>query len=282
MLSAGLVVTTSLAEDARLVERAREVAARCRAPFRPRSVGLARWLEDPDVELVYVVSAEKEELCSVEARLSVHEGLLKLRTRAGLEHPLIRAVAPEGAPPVREVVDATVGLAQDSLHIAASLEAEVLGLEASPVIASLTEAGLSRIARGPRWADAASRIQLRIVDARSALSKMAPGSADVVYLDPMFDVPARAQPGYALLRRCAQPAPLDRALLEAASRVAKARVVVKVPFGRTLPEIEAPAPAFNRRVCGKAVDYLVVEKALSAPSWERPRRPRPRKDVGER
>lgn len=268
---AALVVTTSLHPNSELVNRARAVAEQCGAPFWPRRGGISGWWDRPDVELVYVVSAEREELRGPKDRLSVHEGLMKLKAADGLGHPLLRAVQPPGALPVGLVLDGTLGLAQDALHIAAMLDAEVLGFEAEPMLACLAQAGLRRIVEHrPRWAEAAAKIEAQCASSLQVLRRMGDGSVPVVMLDPMFETPLRATPGYDLLRQCAYSEPLTDALLEEAVRVAGARVLVKVPLGRA----EQPLlglRGYNRRVCGRACDYLIIEKELTDPVWEIPR-----------
>lgn len=270
-----LVVTTSLAAQTDVVDRARAVASACGGQFRPRRGGLPAWWRGGDFDLLYVVSAEGEQLRDAQEGLSVHEGLLKLKRAAGRTHPLLRAIAPLEGAPVPLVLDATLGMAQDALHIAAMLPTEVLGFEASRILATLTQAGLRKvIAQRPRWSDAAKKVQVEVRSSRAALAEMAPDSVPVVFLDPMFDSPLRAPPGYALLRRCAEPDPLDSAWLKDAVRVAQRRVVLKLPWGSKLPDIDVPSPGFNRRICGKVIDYVVIEKELSDPVWEAPRQPR--------
>ncbi len=267
-----LVVTTSLSPGPELVDRARAVALRCQAPFVPRRRGLAQWLSQDDVEMVYVITADREELRDSEGAIFVHEGMLKLKRSVGFDHPLLRAVQPEAGEKVLKVIDATLGLAQDALHMSEMLEVQVLGFEASPVVATLVEGGLSRIIRrSSRWRAAAERISVSAEESIEGLQRLPEDSVPVVYLDPMFDLPMRAQPGYSIFRKCALPSPLNESLIKAALRVAKARVVVKVQMGRTMPQIEVPPPGFNRRVCGKVIDYLVIEKELSDPVWEMPK-----------
>jgi len=270
-----LVVTTSLGAQAAVVDRARSVATACGGQFRPRRGGLPAWWKGGDFDLLYVVSAEGEQLRDAQEGLSVHEGLLKLKCASGRGHPLLRAIAPLKAEPVPLVLDATLGMAQDALHITAMLPTEVLGFEASRILASLTQAGLRKVmAQRPRWSAAAAKVRVEVRSSRAALAEMPDDSVPVVFMDPMFDSPLRAPPGYGLLRRCAEPDPLDSAWLRDAVRVAERRVVLKLPWGSKLPAIEVPSPGFNRRICGKVIDYVVIEKELPEPIWEAPRQPR--------
>ena len=267
---ARLVVTTAEDPAPALVARAELVAARCRAPYLPRGPTIARLRRRAGARLAYVVGRDGDRLETAEGRLSAHPGLLRNKLRAGRAHPLLRAVAPVGpggaqaaAPPPTRVIDATLGLAQDALHLAAALDCQVLGLEASPALYSLLEEGLPRVARLPvPGAAAAANVTPRLGDARSLLGTMVASSqgpvAEVVFLDPMFEVPRRAQPGWDLLRLVAHDAPLDGATLEAAFHAARLRVVLKVAAGAPAPAAVSALGVQPTRVSGKALDYLVL------------------------
>jgi hypothetical protein len=226
-----------------------------------------------EIDLIYVVSKRRDELRAPDEHIFVHEGLSKLKLKPGKEHPFCRAIAPEGAPKVERVVDATMGLAGDAVQLAIMLGAEVEGIESSPVICCLLEEGFARMVRTtPRkWRDAMKRLSVIEGRALDVLSSMPDASRPVVYLDPMFAVPLRAPPGFDVFRKVAEHSPLDEATLTQAIRVSSDRVVVKVAHGERATA-EAP-PGYNRRVCGIAFDYLIVEKALPNPQWEHRRLP---------
>lgn len=237
-----MIVTTASKPDPALIARAQQVAERCQVAYAPRRGAL------PD-GLVYVVGRDREELRGFGHRLAVHLGLLHARVAAGRSHPLIAALT--GGGEVRSVVDGTVGLAGDALHIATVLGCPVLGIEGSGAVYSLLEEGLARLASEE---PAAARVTVRHGDAATVLDTLEADSADAVYLSPMYEVPRQAAPGFELLRAVAIHAPLDERLLAAASRVARHRVVVKVGPGDVLPVGSEIA-----RVRGRAVDYAVVE-----------------------
>ena len=214
-----------------------------------------------------MVTKAREELRSPDASVFVNEGMIKLKRLDGRAHPMLRAIAPEGAPHVDVVLDATIGLASDAVHLAFVLGVKIDGIEGAEVLCCLLEEGLLRLGcTNDAWADVTRRISVTPGRALDVLRDRAEGSVPVVYFDPMFGTPLKAAPGFTLLRRIALPDPLDEATLSEAIRVARDRVVLKVPHGdRPTAEVQ---PGFNRRVCGRAVDYLVVEKALPNPSWE--------------
>lgn len=268
-----LWVTTCKGPSEVIVARAEEVASRLGAPLHIRRRGsVASLFRATGASLLYIIGWEREEVRDVSGEVFfVHPGLFFMRRADGEVHPLTRAVSPEGRAGVRRLVDGTLGAAGDALHLAWWLRgAEVVGLEASAALHALQEEGLGRMARavGEGYAEAAGRIRAEHGEALRWLASQAPGSADVVYLDPMFEAPQAAQSGFGLLRRLAHGAPLTGELLEAASRVARQRVVVKVPGVAPVPSLGGAEEAFNRRVRSRAVDFLIVEKVLQAPEWE--------------
>lgn len=116
-----------------------------------------------------------------------------------------------------EVLDCTLGRGHDALvleHVAA----RVVGLEKSLPLYAWTSEGLKR--RG-------SRIECVNADAREHLRALPPRSFDCVFFDPMFSKRAQAEEGFSAVRRHAEAAPVDDALLALARRVARRWVVMK-------------------------------------------------------
>ncbi|MEZ4319496.1 MAG: class I SAM-dependent methyltransferase [Myxococcota bacterium] len=220
------------------VARAKAVAERCGAPFVERRGAIEAVLAGHS--LAYVVARDREWVTDGREQVRVEAGLLHAKIAAGAAHPLIRAVGPAA-----HVIDCTLGLAGDALHLSAVLGARVDASEASPVVYSLVEAGLS--APDPRWAEAAARIHAHRC---AAIDLLRSTRADVVFLAPMFETPARAAPGYGLFRAIADHRELDPGTLDAA-RSAAPRVVVRVEKGAPAPE-----PGWHS-LPGKAVDYWV-------------------------
>ncbi len=149
------------------------------------------------------------------------------------------------------VLDCTLGFGTDAL-VAAFLvgpEGKVVGLEASPVVASLVSYGLGNYRFGlhpgldPVKAkvlaglpQAVARIRVLNVQHRNFLSQAPSKSFDVVYFDPMFRRPREDSASMAPLRGLALPDPVDEVSVREACRVARTRVVLKE--GRYSPEFE--------------------------------------------
>lgn len=256
-----LVVTTALKARSGLWQRAEVVAARCQVPLLPREGLLADKLDEHEATHVYLVGNLREEVQDRAGhQLYLHLGMMRQRRLAGPGHPLLRAVQPEGAMPVKRVLDCTLGRAGDAHHLAYALEAEVLGLETSPVLFSLLEEGIERISRMPRpVAHAMTRVRAAHSEANDFLARQPDDSFDVVYLDPMVRRPQKGQPGFDLLRVFADHERPSLALFEHAARVASRRVVMKLPPG----EPEPPAPFAWTRLFSRKMSYVIHEKELA-------------------
>jgi len=159
--------------------------------------------------------------------------------------------------PGDSVLDATLGFAQDA-RVAARLVGtggSVLGVESSLPLAVLADASLRR---------EGSTIEVRHGESIEVLRGLPDASVEVVLFDPMFGRALAAQPGFEVLRRLANPAPLTADALAEARRVARRAGLVKAarytPMLRNLglrPEhasrsapvvwARVPAPAAPRR-----------------------------------
>lgn len=157
--------------------------------------------------------------------------------------------------------DATAGLGQDSLLLAAAGFSVVM-FERNPVMAALLDDALARARQHSRLAPIVARMQLRCQDGIEGLAAL-PACPDVVYLDPMF--PARRKSAavkkkFQLLHRLEAPCDDADALLDAALAAQPRKVVVKRPIhGEPLGSV-APTYALS----GKAIRYDVIVPAPSA------------------
>ncbi len=141
------------------------------------------------------------------------------------------------------VVDATAGLGRDAF-VLANLGCRVTMLERSPVVGALLHDGLERASSDGEAADVIERLSLQIGDARQVLAAGRQGVlADVVYLDPMFpqrDKSALVKKEMRLFKALLGSDPDAPALLEAALKAARKRVVVKRP--RKAAPVDGPEP----------------------------------------
>lgn len=167
---------------------------------------------------------------------------------------LVRAARVRGVEaPV--VVDATAGLGEDSLLLAAA-GFSVRLYERDPVIAALLRDALERAADLPGLADAVSRMELFEEDS-IAVMRTLDTPPDVVLLDPMFPErtkSAAVKKKFQLLHRLERPCDDEFALLDAARAACPRKIVVKRPPKG--PLLAGAKPSYQ--VIGKAVRYDVI------------------------
>lgn len=228
-----LAVTTPLRPSPEDAAAARAAALRRGLPFAPRGRRAAADVaREANAEGLLVLSRSSSVLVvdGEERRWAAGMGALRAKRArerlagAGDEttrDPFLEAALLE---PGDLVLDCTAGLGADALVAATAVGpgGRVLGLESSPALAAWVGEGLRR-SDDP----AASRIEIRAGDHGEVLAALPDRSFDVVVFDPMFRH-ARAEPaGFDLIRRLADPRPLERAALDRARRVARRHVLVK-------------------------------------------------------
>jgi 16S rRNA (guanine1516-N2)-methyltransferase len=177
----------------------------------------------------------------------------------GRGQPLARAVGlKKGETP--RIVDATAGLGRDAF-VLAGLGCDVTLVERSPVIAELLRDGLARAARDAEvgaWIGA--RMHLCQADATRWLAGLADGDApDTIYLDPMYphrQKSALVKKEMRLFQRLVGEDCDSAALLAAALRTARRRVVVKRPKGA--PTLAGPVPSTRIESRNTRYDIYVI------------------------
>ena len=153
------------------------------------------------------------------------------------------------------VVDATAGLGEDSLLLAAA-GFKVTMFEKDPVIAALLRDSLERALAVPELEPVVGRMEL--VEGDSVAGLRALGFApDVVFLDPMF--PGRTKSAavkkkFQLLHQLERPCEDERELLDAALAAGPRKVVIKRPPKG--PLLAGARPSYQ--LSGKAVRYDVI------------------------
>ena len=182
------------------------------------------------------------ELLETEDGLALTDGTLTLRgdltrmiprLKASNLHRelLVKAAKIKNATTPLHAVDATAGLGEDALLLAAAgFEVELF--ERNPVISALLEDALRRAAEVPELAGTVSRMHLHAGDSIEALGSLGE-SPDIIYLDPMF--PARQKSAavkkkFQLLHKLEGPCEDQEALLQAALDAGPRKVVVKRPL----------------------------------------------------
>lgn len=167
---------------------------------------------------------------------------------------LVRAARTRGVT-APTVVDATAGLGEDSLLLAAA-GFTVIMFEKDPVIAALLRDALDRVADDSQLAEVVARMTLVEGDSVAGLRELS-FSPDVVFLDPMFPErtkSAAVKKKFQLLHHLERPCEDEEGLLAAALAARPRKVVIKRPPKG--PWLAGAKPSHS--LAGKAVRYDVI------------------------
>ena len=169
---------------------------------------------------------------------------------------LVRACKVKGVAAPR-LVDATAGLGQDSLLLAAAGFTVTL-FECNPIIALLLADAVERARLDPELAEVTSRMHVVEGDSVAALRAF-DESVDVVYLDPMF--PGRTKSAavkkkFQLIHHLERPCEDEKALLQAALAANPRKIVVKRPLKG--PALAGVRPSYA--LAGKTIRYDVIAR----------------------
>lgn len=171
---------------------------------------------------------------------------------------LVRAARLKGFEGTPRAVDATAGLGEDALLLAAA-GFDVTLCERDPVIAALLADTLARAAQVPQIADAVARMRLVEGDAVDVLKSLGQ-PPDLVFLDPMFPErrhSAATRKKLQLFQRLERPCEDEEALVQAAIDAGPRKVVVKRPLKG--PYLGGVKPSHS--LAGKVVRYDVIVPA---------------------
>ena len=165
---------------------------------------------------------------------------------------LVKAVRIKGATSPLKVADATAGLGEDSLILAAA-GFDVVLFEHDPVIAVLLDDALRRAAQDSHLAEYVSRMQLRFEDSVQGLPGLRE-ACDVVFLDPMFPAKqkqAKTNKKLQLFQRLQSPCSCEEDLMQAALAANPRKIVVKRPLKG--PALAGKQPSYS--ISGKTIRY---------------------------
>lgn len=180
--------------------------------------------------------------------------LPRLRSDRLSRELLVRAARVRGVE-APTAVDATAGLGEDSLLLAAA-GFSVRLYEKDQVIATLLRGALERAAALPELSDVVARMELLEEDSVEALPHL-DFSPDVVLLDPMFPErtkSAAVKKKFQLLHHLERPCENEGELLDAALAACPRKIVIKRPPKG--PVLAGVKPSYQ--VTGKAVRYDVI------------------------
>lgn len=199
------------------------------------------------------LSYSNGELSLVKGALSLTGELYDKRrlNRANLERELlIKACRLRKHEGIVKVVDATAGLGEDSVLLAAA-GFEVKMIEYNPIICELLRDSMKRAENS--MSGIVSRMNLTSGDSISILPTCE-GWADVIYLDPMFperNKSALIKKKFQLLHNLESPCASEHELLEASFEAKPKKIVIKRPLKG--PYLDNRKPDYS--YTGKAIRY---------------------------
>lgn len=222
-----VAITTSQSRD-HLIDIARDISQEINIKYIPRqNQTLKRIKSQYDLTHLLVV---REDKIQVDDEFFFHPGMAVPRIKMlkkGLEDPMIRAM---NLGPGDKVLDCTLGLANDAIvaSFVVGEKGEVVGLESSPIIYEITKWGLKYYREGSKdCRNAMENIKVVFTNYEIYLNELWDNSFDLVYFDPMFDIPYHKSSGIKGLRKYANYQKLGKHVLSEALRVARKRVVIK-------------------------------------------------------
>ena len=165
---------------------------------------------------------------------------------------LVRTAKIKGADGPLRAVDATAGLGEDSLLLAAA-GFQVILYERNPVVYELLRDALERAAAIPELAEITARMDVRNGDSIEAMARLE-FIPDVILLDPMFperQKSALVKKKLQMIQKLEEPCMDERELLLTAMRAKPRKLIVKrPPKGPYLAEIKP-----DHSITGKAVRF---------------------------
>ena len=222
-----LAVTTARKPSKNIEREAIEIASAYQIPYIPRkNQSIASLINEYEMALIL---SDRHLSCFTPAgELFFHPNMAAVRIRLlrqGNEDKMLEICE---LSPGDSFLDCTAGLCSDSLvaKFRVGEKGGVLSLEQSLPIYLVMLHGLKN-ANLPRFEELARGIELVHADFRCFLPKLPSRSFDVVYFDPMFDVPVLEASSLMPLRPLACDQPLTPEDIALAARVARRKVVVK-------------------------------------------------------
>ncbi len=236
------MVTVSQKANEAIQERAKKVAKQLHMTYVPRwGRSLPDLAKQYDTMEILVLSKQGPVLYTgEETEHRFHLSMAQLRMirldRGETDH-LVEAIQTEH---LTSFLDCTAGLGSDSLIASYAYPncRRFLGLEGNPLLAYITNDGLRHFThKNEKVIEALQRIQIAGIRYETFLANAADASFDVVYFDPMFDIPVKESPQFLALRGHTLETSITPDTLAEAKRVAKKKVVIKErPFGRVFKE----------------------------------------------
>lgn len=258
------IVTTSYKPSIEIKNKAYRLSKELSVPFVPRK-RLKDHLERDQIDFYYVFDKNGQlQIRYGDSVFFFHPSMAKVRLnnlKDGQRDHLIESMKLEGN---ETILDTTFGLGSEALLIGHFLkDGKVTGLEASEHIYRVVSHGLKNYPYQYKWMEeAATKIELINVDLRKFVREAADDSYDIVYCDPMFEVPQYSSNGLNPMRPFAMYDPISVEDIKEMIRVAKKKLILKTRSTDTFFDKIADDIKFDFVTGGKnsGVIYGVLEK----------------------
>ena len=193
----------------------------------------------------------------VKEKMWMHELLAKAASFKNSKATNVKQSGAENSKEKLKAIDATCGLGEDSLILAAA-GFEVLMFERNPVIAALLKDAIRRAKKNQILKEIVGKMKVVEGDSIELMPKLEE-EFDVIYLDPMFpekQKSALTKKKFQLLHMLESPAIDGDALLNSAMKVNAKKIIIKrPPSGPYLGNVK---PSYS--IEGKAVRFDCIQK----------------------
>ncbi len=256
-----MIISTSYAPDARVVEYAKALAHESEAIYVPRARYAIQQLQHLDAQqsLLLVTKSEIRYYYQNQKPLFFHPSLATIRIKRLLNGERDLLVAYTQASANDHVIDCTAGLCSDAIVLSYQVGAKgkVTALESEPILALMIREGLQSY-RSDTYEinDAMRRIHVISMNHLDYLQQQASQSADIIYFDPMFRQPLHKSDAIQSIRDIANHSALTIEAIHQAKRVARKRIVMKEH--RSSPEFERLGVTYIGK-SNTQVTYGVIE-----------------------
>ncbi len=229
----GGIVIPSRRANPEAIALAQEMARFLDWKFEPYGGSITQARKRNQVDFSIVVSQKKVRLTWADGEFQHHPGMAIYRIGNARPSPFIAALRPRWG---ERTLDTTLGFGRDAMQVADRTEASVLGFERNPVMALLTDLGLSKLKGTRRFRKVCPRITVTRGDGYRFMKNCHRGQFDLVLLDPMFPAPVQGSRDMEVLHKLVQVEEFDHEVLRDAARVARRRAVLRWPIEKPLPD----------------------------------------------
>ncbi len=223
------VVTTSNRPRGEQILKAKEIAEKFDSKYIKRK-NVLEYKRENNIDFFYIIDKNNQlKIYDGKEMFFFHPAMSKVRQKNlkdGQRDHLIESIEPKGN---EEVLDLTLGLGSEALLMAKFLpEGKVIGIETSIHIFRIVSYGLKNYPFQYEWLkQAASRIEVIKMNMKRYIEEAEDNSFDIVYCDPMFDVPIFKSDSLNPIRRFASYDTVEEKDFENMKRISRDKVIIK-------------------------------------------------------